>query len=291
MLNYLKAIRRYYKNEKYNFERLHELHILTTGIEDGLLFIQLNSGMKFFGYPSDPVQRKQFELLAPQSIKDKISPEYFNIAIDITKRYLTHRDIEEARKKSRFLNVMEGNIAIEGGAFTGYYAMQLSQSVGEKGMVVAIEAVPENFKLLKKNIESNNLTNVIAVNKALSNQKGTATFFRKKKQEGSIVKGMVSEKNQISVECDLVDNIVTELNLPKIDFIRLQLNGAELNALKGMSKTLQHQPQVLVAAPYSKDGIPFKKKIIDYLESIDISSQSVLSNVCINVHHDFVPSN
>ncbi len=287
MINYLKALRRYTYEKDY-FKRLNELNVVNTGNDSGHIYIQLKSGLKFFGYPSDKVQLKQFNILAPKRLKKQISPEFFGIALDIAKRYLPHKSIEEARIKSRFLNITTGDVVIEGGAFTGYYAMQLSSMVGNNGLVVAIEAAPENFKILKKNIESNNLNNVVAINKALSNQVGELTFRRNKKQLGSLIQGIVKEKEYIKIQGDLIDNIVKDLDLKKVNFIRLQLNGAELNALKGMQNTFKFKPQMLIAAPYSKDGIPFRTKINEYLKKKGITFANIKSNVCINIDDNFV---
>jgi FkbM family methyltransferase len=61
----------------------------------------------------------------------------------------------------------EGDIVIDVGAYIGPYTIIASKRVGENGKVVAIEADPDNFDLLNRNIQLNKLSNVIALNYAV----------------------------------------------------------------------------------------------------------------------------
>ena len=61
----------------------------------------------------------------------------------------------------------EGDVVIDVGAHIGPYTLKASKRVGLNGKIIAIEADPENFDILNRNIQLNKLTNVIALNYAV----------------------------------------------------------------------------------------------------------------------------
>jgi FkbM family methyltransferase len=61
----------------------------------------------------------------------------------------------------------EGDIVVDIGAHIGLYTIISSKRVGANGKVVAIEAHPSNFEMLKSNIKLNQLTNVTPLNYAV----------------------------------------------------------------------------------------------------------------------------
>ena len=70
-------------------------------------------------------------------------------------------------------NIHKGDIIIDIGAGIGEFSLLASELVGPRGKVVAIEPSPDDFVTLKKDLEANNCKNVIAVNKAVSDKKGS----------------------------------------------------------------------------------------------------------------------
>ena len=61
----------------------------------------------------------------------------------------------------------ERDIVVDVGAHIGLYTIIASKRVGPNGKVIAIEADPSNFEMLNRNIQLNNLTNVLALNYAV----------------------------------------------------------------------------------------------------------------------------
>ena len=66
----------------------------------------------------------------------------------------------------------ENEIFVDVGANIGSYSLRIANYCKNKG--VAIEAHPENFMALRRNIQINNFTNVKTINKAVSDHKGFA---------------------------------------------------------------------------------------------------------------------
>src|SRR5215216_176024 len=78
----------------------------------------------------------------------------------------------------------EGDIVIDIGAHIGCYTIISSKRVGTEGKVVAIEADPDNFEMLNRNIKLNQLTNVIPVNYAVYSKETKIKLYLPEKELG-----------------------------------------------------------------------------------------------------------
>ena len=67
-------------------------------------------------------------------------------------------------------SVQQGDVVLDLGANIGYYTLIFARLVGPQGRVFAFEPDPENFRLLERNVKENHYTNVVAINKAVSNK-------------------------------------------------------------------------------------------------------------------------
>jgi hypothetical protein len=63
-----------------------------------------------------------------------------------------------------------------------------------------------------------------------------------------------STGDSISVEADTLDSILEELDLASVDFIKMDIEGSEIEALKGMPKALESQVQLAIAAYHPVKG-------------------------------------
>lgn len=144
--------------------------------------------------------------------------------------------------------IKKGDVVLELGAYYGFGTMKLSELVGDEGKVVAVEADKVNYEILKKNIQSNNISNVITINKGIWSKEGKGTLYKIKNQANSLVPKLLKNSSQSEIEIDTIDNILSSCGLDKVDFVSMEINGAEKEALLGMSNTLLQKKLRLVAA-------------------------------------------
>ncbi len=139
--------------------------------------------------------------------------------------------------------IRTGDTVIDAGANIGMFTVIASFLAGDGGHVIAIEPDPQNLKILKKNIELNNLKNVEIVNKALYALPGK----RLKLVQAGVMSKIISdeaEKNltTIEVETTTFDDIIVERGL-KPTILKMDIEGAEKYALlkaEIMMKTLNY---------------------------------------------------
>lgn len=145
--------------------------------------------------------------------------------------------------------VKEGDIVVDAGANIGYYTVLLSKIVGNKGKVYAFEPGDNCFNLLKKNCGENKCYNVVLINKALSNKEGKIKFYMNNtdKASSSIIKE--DDKNiETVVKSTTLDKEVTE----KIDFMKMDIEGAELQALQGATASLIFCKKMIIEVPENR---------------------------------------
>jgi len=175
--------------------------------------------------------------------------------------------------------ITEGMTVVDIGANIGYYTLIAAKLVGNSGKVYAFEPEPDNYKLLCKNIEINGYTNIIPVNKAVSNKCGITKLFLDQVNSGnpSFSQDNVFEKAG-SVEVETV-TMSEFFQHQKIDFIKMDVQGAEGLIVDGAGEILKQdelkimmefwpaglnnlgtEPLELV---YKLRGFGFKIKVID----------------------------
>jgi FkbM family methyltransferase len=210
------------------------------------------------------VQRYVYKYFVNDKIKATLCEDAFAVAIDILLRYMGPESEGDYIENGKYYDLEKGNTVVECGAYIGYYAMRAAEIVGKSGRVVAIEPIGENLRLLSMNVERNFLHNVTIVPKAVWKEKCVQIIFREAKQRASL-KEIVKPGENIRVECDTIDSILDSFHLNQIDFIRIQINGTEIEALKGMTETLRKGPKLLIAAPYRRGGKYSYEEVISIL--------------------------
>jgi FkbM family methyltransferase len=153
----------------------------------------------------------------------------------------------------------DGDICLDCGANYGYVTYLMSKMVGELGRVISFEPDPETFEMLKRNVEEHRLKNVTIVNKALWNEKTVLNFNAEGSLGGGLVRTINRDKSmlkqQISVETTTLEEVAHELNLPRIDFVKMDIEGAELEVLQSSGKLLaRHKTRLAVASEHLRDG-------------------------------------
>ena len=144
--------------------------------------------------------------------------------------------------------IKPGNIVYDVGANAGFYSLLSSLLVSETGKVYSFEPLPANISYLKKHIELNKLGNVKVIEKAVSNKVSTVRFnFGDNRSAGHI-----SNDGEIEVETISIDEFISQGN-PSPDIIKMDIEGAEYDALFGAKKLLRTKKPVIFLATHSSE--------------------------------------
>jgi FkbM family methyltransferase len=135
--------------------------------------------------------------------------------------------------------VKEGDVCIDVGASIGYFSLLFAKLVGETGQVISIEPVRMQHKYFISNVEANGLQNRIKLYDCAAWDK---------EEEKEMFSAALLKGTGTKVKCIPLDTILDKL--PKVDFIKMDVDGSEPQALKGLEKTIAKNPQLQLIIEY-----------------------------------------
>ena len=171
--------------------------------------------------------------------------------------------------------VKKGSIVIDAGANCGYFTTLFSMMVGKSGEVHAFEPVPESYALLKANTERRTF-NVITNKLALGKKKGKASIAYDPcdSEKASLIRTSSIGGQTKEVQVIPLDDYIQEKNIRRLDFIKCDVEGYELQVLKGMKKSLtEFTPQLSIEVTLS---LKERVSMLNFLEQMGYDSFRVI---------------
>jgi FkbM family methyltransferase len=153
-----------------------------------------------------------------------------------------------AEVRRDYLRPAKGDLVLDAGAHYGLYTLLASHLVGGKGLVVSFEPSSKNYLGLLRNLKMNKVSNVKALRIAIGDFDGEGNLFLHRYSPGHsmILKGVDSFE---TVPVRKIDSIVDGLGLRRVDLVKIDCEGWELNVLRGAISTIErYQPRLIVAA-------------------------------------------
>ncbi|MCA9434290.1 MAG: FkbM family methyltransferase [Candidatus Omnitrophica bacterium] len=151
--------------------------------------------------------------------------------------------------------VREGDTVLDIGAHIGLFTLIMAREVGPKGRVFSFEPCPESHHLLAENIRANGLANVTLVEAAVGEETGWTTLFLNPLNSGDHRTHPTSQSGEsVRVETIRLDDFEPLKGIP-IDFIKMDVQGSEGEALKGMSGLLETNPGVRIFFEFWPSGL------------------------------------
>jgi len=139
----------------------------------------------------------------------------------------------------KFLPIEKEDIVVDIGAHVGFFTLKAARVSRH---VLAFEPHPLNYTLLALNTKINHLNNVTPVNVALADYSGHAKLYLGRfSGSHTIIEKRVKDKNAyIMVKVDTLDNLIKQFKLEEPLFIKIDVEGAELDVLRGAKKILSN---------------------------------------------------
>lgn len=154
----------------------------------------------------------------------------------------------------------ERMVVLDIGANLGYYALMEASLVGSSGKVYAVEPVPDNYNLLVKNVKLNNFENIvetfpIAISDSIGKRKLYLSYFS---NLNTLFPGFSNKNNHMTgkyIEVDTLDIGTFIKRRRKIELIRMDIEGAEVEIFNGMLKIIEKDfftPKILFETHFSR---------------------------------------
>lgn len=151
--------------------------------------------------------------------------------------------------------IKEGDVVLDIGAHIGYYTLIFAKIVGKKGKVFAFEPSPDNFSLLKKNVEINGYKNVELIQKAVSNKTGKAKLYLCEDNSGdNRIYDSHDGRRFVEIETIRLDDYFKNYT-GLINFIKMDTQGAEGKAIKGMTNLIKKNKNIKIVTEFWPFGL------------------------------------
>jgi FkbM family methyltransferase len=171
---------------------------------------------------------------------------------DLGKRVLISGGFEMAEIAVANSRARRGSVAVDVGANVGMFTVPLATAVGPTGAVLAFEPHPANAERLRGNCRVNGRSNVVVHEVALAESEGTAVLkLGKDAAYGSTVQVWPGKESgeTLSVPSRTLDGVWREAGQPDVSFVKVDVEGAELQVLSGARDLLATcSPSLLLEA-------------------------------------------
>jgi len=216
-----------------------------------------------------------FRAFPENSLKNRIRSVFYNIIQNSVKVHYRNGFVAHVHDSSiRFPNmrivlpdletcingylaryeIRRGDVVVDGGAYTGTFAMIAANMVGDEGKVIAFEPDTENHKKLLANLQLNDLKNVIVIPKGLWSSDTKIPFRDAHNPGSSFIFDEPCGDSVIDLPVVSLDRELDRLGIEKVDFIKMDVEGAEVEAIRGAKNILAKSDARLAIASYHVVG-------------------------------------
>ena len=164
-----------------------------------------------------------------------------------------------------------GMTFVDVGAHVGYFSLLAASIVGETGRVLAFEPSPENFELLQANVRNRGLASVSCFPWAVGAKNGSANLHLAVDNSGDHrIEPAEEQRAKIEVPIVALDS-VPEIT-PPLHAVKIDIQGAEEAAVRGMERLLASSPDVFLVLEFWPYGIVRfggdPRRALDYYRSL-----------------------
>ncbi len=219
-------------------------------------------------------------------LEDKISQEIFlkiiNFKITFDLDFMDgFKNITQHQYFDKLILPNIKNITfVDGGGYVGDTCTQIIKNYPDFKKIYLIEPIQENLRIAKRNL--GHLENIEFINLGISNKKETLYFNEEKSFSAIYGKGTQS------VQVDTLDNIIKE----KVDYIKLDIEGAEQDAIDGAKETILKYKPVLAICIYhrAQDWYKIPEKVLAIYDGYKIYIRHYMEGIFETVIY-FIPKN
>jgi len=202
----------------------------------------------------------------------------------IAETLITNNDYEFETREIIAKILLPDSIFLDLGANIGLHSIFATKFLSGIGKVYSFEPTPNTFNYLLKNIKTNNLTEKIKPeNIAITNQDGYAYFSVTNNSEcNSIVSELNDDISTIQVPTMSIDNYCKINNIQKVDLIKMDIEGQELNDMKSMVDTVKNNESIKIIFELHENNLKNNNEepysILSFLNSIDLKYFMLINN-------------
>ncbi|NEO36987.1 MAG: FkbM family methyltransferase [Moorea sp. SIOASIH] len=160
------------------------------------------------------------------------------------------------------------------GANIGFFTIIAAKLVGSSGQVYAFEPVPNNADIILRNVELNSFSNVTVFPQAVSDSTGTGELLLAHHSGGATLATAGTPpdlRGEMTVDLVSIDDLVSQKTLKPPTVVKIDVEGAEINVLRGMIQTIKEFQPILIyeVDDGNQESFKLKNKTIEmFIDSL-----------------------
>jgi FkbM family methyltransferase len=173
---------------------------------------------------------KRVRFVSPAGVRMELDPT------DFVQIMILHGGAYEPQTLERVRRLLpEGGTFVDVGGHVGQYALEAARKVSERGRVVVVEPNPRTFLHLKRNIELNGFGNIIPFIGAVASGYGFISMqFPREENWGESRQAESDDRAAYRVASFSLERLLDDLGASKIDVVKIDVEGHELDVLEGL---------------------------------------------------------
>jgi FkbM family methyltransferase len=269
------------------FHYLEEIQECIASIDEDKIRLNLVSNLAYHGrFLSDPTKDKEQQI---KFVHDRLQTEQdrklWQVLINAMKTDSVTEVVTWFLQNNKtelhyleYFSLRDGDIVLEGGVFDGHTSCRFAEQVGDTGHVYGFDPLGEKFATAAFNKYQSVVHRIDVLPCAIADKEGEIYF----NLDGAATK-MADEGTLVRVIS--MDDFVEEQKLPSVDFIKMDVEGAEPLALKGVWKSIEtYRPALAISIYHGVDqylDIPFQlmTDLKDYVFNLGCYSVEGLETV------------
>ena len=198
------------------------------------------------------------------------SEDYILKTKDFSWNIRAHSDFDEVIKSTYERDMIPyfacSGVFVDVGTHIGKWSLLVSKTASE---VYSFEPNPDIYKYLVANIKLNDVKNVKALNIGLSSSSGKLRFFADTPEHSGSSK--ITEDGDREIEVVPLDRF----DLPEVELIKIDVEGHELDVLKGAERTLKNTKRVICEI---WEDSPRRQQTLDFMEKLGFQNKQIDPN-------------
>ena len=204
--------------------------------------------IKLFYYSINKPKQTSYALISEKGSKSTYQTTFQGLQL-ITNEAL-YFIVPDFNYYQHYYQVKADDVVLDAGANCGHLSIFFSKLVGEHGIVYAFEPDKFNIERINRNVELNkDLFQNIKIEELLLWNENKLVDFYEAGTVGSSAVWIPDSEKCVKKEAIRIDDWVSKNNIKKLDFIKMDIEGAEIEALEGCIKTIENlKPNFAIAS-------------------------------------------
>ena len=171
--------------------------------------------------------------------------------------YLNQGWYEYREQAFAWLYLRPEDVVVDCGAHFGLYSLIAARATENRGTVLAVEPNPESAALLAENLERSGATCARVIEAAVAREVGATVLYVGGPEKAAFagLSAQIEHKKQVEVKTTTLDALLDDGGIRRVDFVKIDVEGAELDVLDGAKRALRSGALPLLMIEFNENNL------------------------------------